>query len=187
MAAAINDFHEYDQQDGTCHVELEAQRLYSGESIEALTPLLLRRTQDGVEPLTLRIEDVSLSTDLMRMSTCASVERLYTFLGLMQPTTIPGGPGIYYLQDGDLAQAPQTYQQPAGRWCLIMEDRSGSTMTQALPDRISIKVAGDATAISTVNRRDSADTEAVYDLQGRRLQQEPQHGVYIKGGKKYVK
>lgn len=186
-AAAIIDFHEYDQADGTCHVELEAQQLAAGESIDALTPLLLHRVQDGAEPLTLRAEDVALTTDMMRTSTCASVERLYTFLGTMQSTTIPGGPGIYFMQDGDLAQVPPTYQLPAGRWCMVAENRSGSTMALALPDRISVKVSGDATAISATDRPDSADTEAVYDLQGRRLQQEPLHGVYIKNGRKYVK
>lgn len=186
-AAAIIDFHEYDQADGTCHVELEAQQVAGGERIEALTPLLLRRVQDGEEPLTLRVEGAELSTDFVRTSTCASVERLYTFLGTMQPTTIPGGTGIYFMQDGDLAQVPPTYQLPAGRWCMVAENRSGGSLTQALPDRISVKVSGDATAISATDRPDSADTEAVYDLQGRRLQQEPLHGVYIKNGRKYVK
>lgn len=185
-AAAIIDFHEYDQADGTCHVELEAQQIADGERIEALTPLLLRRVQDGVEPLTMRTEGAELSTDFVRTSSCASVERLYTFLGTMQSTTIPGGPGIYFMQDGDLAQVPPTYQMPAGRWCMVAENRSGGSLTQALPDHISVNVAGDATAISsaTAAREDSA---AIYDLQGRRLQQEPLHGVYIKNGRKYVK
>lgn len=187
MAAAINDFHEYQQQDGTCHVELEARQIAAGESIDALTPFILRRVQDGVEPLTLRIEGVELTTDLMRTSTCASVERLYTFLGTMQTITTPGNQDTYFMQDADLALVSQPTQLPAGRWCMTASNRSGSTPARALPSHISIKVSGDATAISTGYRGTYTDTTAVYDLQGRRLTQEPQHGVYIKGGKKYVK
>ena len=187
MAAAINDFHEYQQQDGTCHVELEARQIAAGESIDALTPFILRRVQDGVEPLTLRVEGVELTTDLMRTSTCASVERLYTFLGTMQTITTPGNQDTYFMQDADLALVSQPTQLPAGRWCMTVSNRSGSTSARALPSHISVKVSGDATAISTGYRGTSTDTTAVYDLQGRRLHQEPQHGVYIKNGKKYVK
>lgn len=185
MAAAINDFHEYAQQDGTCRVELVAQQLSGDESIEALTPLLLRRTQEGAEPLTLRAEDVELTTDMIRESTCASVERLYTFRSTMQTMYTPGNQDTYFLQDGDLMMDAQPRQLPAGRWCMTVSSRPGSTLVLALPECISVRVAGDATGISSATARE--DSGEIYDLQGRRLDREPVHGVYIKNGRKYVK
>ena len=41
------------------------------------------------------------------------------------------------------------------------------------------------TAIKTVTR-DESENSAFYDLQGRRLTDTPQRGVYIRGGRKYV-
>ena len=44
---------------------------------------------------------------------------------------------------------------------------------------------GEQTGISCVNL--THDTFVLFDLQGRRLNAEPKHGVYIKNGKKVVK
>ena len=43
----------------------------------------------------------------------------------------------------------------------------------------------DATGISTVPV--AASPEAVYDLTGRRLRTSPRHGIYIQGGRKYIR
>ena len=44
----------------------------------------------------------------------------------------------------------------------------------------------DTDGIEYVSTPSAAD-DALYDLQGRKLNSVPQHGVYIKNGKKYVK
>ena len=43
----------------------------------------------------------------------------------------------------------------------------------------------DETGISTVPV--AASPEAVYDLTGRRLRTSPRHGIYIQGGRKYIR
>ena len=46
---------------------------------------------------------------------------------------------------------------------------------------------GYATGIENVNTAEEHILHGIYDLQGRKLSQEPESGIYIKDGKKYVK
>ena len=46
---------------------------------------------------------------------------------------------------------------------------------------------GYATGIENVNAAEEHIQQGIYDLQGRKLSQEPESGIYIKDGKKYVK
>ena len=46
---------------------------------------------------------------------------------------------------------------------------------------------GYATGIENVNAAEEHIQQGIYDLQGRKLNQEPESGIYIKDGKKYVK
>ena len=48
------------------------------------------------------------------------------------------------------------------------------------PDHETVKV-------NDINNHSASPSAPVYDLQGRRIQDEPQKGVYVRGGKKYVK
>lgn len=46
---------------------------------------------------------------------------------------------------------------------------------------------GYATGIENVNIEKEHTQQGIYDLQGRKLSHEPDSGIYIKDGKKYVK
>ena len=46
---------------------------------------------------------------------------------------------------------------------------------------------GDSLLGISISRIDQKSDNSTYDLQGRRLQAPPARGVYIRGGRKYVK
>ena len=79
------------------------------------------------------------------------------------------------------------------RWYLTAKDRSASQLAaSAKLSRIAIKVVGNGQAtgiedIHVVSDGYAQSKQGIYDLQGRKLNQEPTHGIYIKNGKKYVK
>lgn len=41
--------------------------------------------------------------------------------------------------------------------------------------------------IHVISDEDESGKQGIFDLQGRQLNAEPTHGIYIKNGKKYVK
>lgn len=95
-----------------------------------------------------------------------SAEKGYYFIRFTYPQTF--GPNRAYMQLG--------------------KDYFNDTTSSA--KQFIISFGDDATGISTIStdkaaNRD-ADASTVYDLQGRRVSGKPQHGLYIKGGKKFV-
>ena len=64
-------------------------------------------------------------------------------------------------------------------------DEPLSSDAKAMP--IYVIGEGYATGIENVNAAKEHIQQGIYDLQGRKLNQEPASGIYIKDGKKYVK
>jgi len=77
-------------------------------------------------------------------------------------------------------------------WDLLWKDRFESSYTYELEecfvDEKILSSGGSTTGISPAEQMPAkAESSVLYDLQGRRIQGESQKGMYIRGGKKYVR
>ena len=196
--ASINNFHEYEKEDGSGYeTVLEVKKATSGE-FEANTPYLLRRNDSGSKTIT--INNAKLHKSESKTYYCMSMTRKYDFTGIYTPQSGLGqdelSVAVYALnKQGLIAPLNSSTELGAQRWYLTVSNRNGSNMSQASKSR-SINIdevcAGATTAIEgiqviTNNEADNTSLKGIYDLQGRKLSKEPTQGIYIKNGKKYVK
>lgn len=196
--ASINNFHEYEKEDGSGYeTVLEVKKATSGE-FEANTPYLLRTNDSGSKTIT--INNAKLHKAESKTHYCMSMTRKYDFTGINTPQSGLGQDGVsvavYALnKKGCIAPLNPSTEVGAQRWYLTVSNRNGSNMSQASKSRsINIDEVGEGstTAIEgiqviTNNEADKTSLNGIYDLQGRKLCKEPTHGIYIKNGKKYVK
>lgn len=196
--ASINNFHEYEKEDGSGYeTVLEVKKATSGE-FEANTPYLLRRNDSGSKTIT--INNAKLHKAESKTYYCMSMTRKYDFTGIYTPQSGLGQDGVsvavYALnKKGCIAPLNPSTEVGAQRWYLTVSNRNGSNMSQASKSRsINIDEVGEGstTAIEgiqviTNNEADKTSLKGIYDLQGRKLSKEPTQGIYIKNGKKYVK
>ena len=196
--ASINNFHEYEKEDGSGYeTVLEVKKATSGE-FEANTPYLLRTNDSGSKTIT--INNAKLHKAESKTHYCMSMTRKYDFTGIYTPQSGLGQDGVsvavYALnKKGCIAPLNPSTEVGAQRWYLTVSNRVGSNMSQASKSRsINIDEVGEGstTAIEgiqviTNNEADKTSLNGIYDLQGRKLCKEPTHGIYIKNGKKYVK
>ena len=195
--ATINNFHEYEQEDGTYKVVLEVKRVTNGGTIPALTPCLMRmKTAPEAEvEKTLTFENAEFSAAADKSIDCSSVTRYYQFSG-----TLNGKKGLiagtdFVLNAGKLNNTSENTVLPAQRWYLSATDRNSTPVEPATMLRsISINVIGDGEAtgiedihVNTESGADASGSTGIYDLQGRKINSEPTKGMYIKNGKKYIK
>ena len=196
--ASINNFHEYEKEDGSGYeTVLEVKKATSGE-FEANTPYLLRTNDSGSKTIT--INNAKLHKAESKTYYCMSMTRKYDFTGIYTPQSGLGQDGVsvavYALnKKGCIAPLNPSTEVGAQRWYLTVSNRNGSNMSQASKSRsINIDEVGEGstTAIEgiqviTNNEADKTSLNGIYDLQGRKLSKEPTQGIYIKNGKKYVK
>ena len=195
--ASINNFHEYEKEDGSYETVLEVKKATSG-AFEANTPYLLRTKDNGSKTIT--INNAKLHKASSETYYCMSMTRQYDFTGIYTRQSGLGQDGssvaVYALnKQGLIAPLNSSTELGAQRWYLTVSNRNGSNMSQASKSR-SINIdevgAGATTAIEgiqviTNNEADKTSLNGIYDLQGRKLSKEPTQGIYIKNGKKYVK
>ena len=174
---------------------LNVQKLKSGSS-KANYPSLIRCESDGEK--TIELADVTLSAAKEGAIDCMSMTRYYYFNGVYQANKNLASNSEdainYIIKDGGLVlrndddvPAPQSWymnvkirQNPFGG-----ADEPLSSDAKAMP--IYVIGEGYATGIENVNAAKEHIQQGIYDLQGRKLSQEPESGIYIKDGKKYVK
>ena len=174
---------------------LNVQKLKSGSS-KANYPSLIRCESDGEK--TIELADVTLSAAKEGAIDCMSMTRYYVFNGVYQANKNLASNSEdainYIIKDGGLVlrndddvPAPQSWymnvkirQNPFGG-----ADEPLSSDAKAMP--IYVIGEGYATGIENVNAAKEHIQQGIYDLQGRKLSQEPESGIYIKDGKKYVK
>ena len=152
------------------------------------TPSLIRALEAGDKACTL--SNVSLAEPESKTIDCASVTRLYTFTGIYSEKSSFDAVNDYTMTGGSLyhpegALKPQRwYLTVASRGDIIDEESAG-----AAPRQITVSVIGEGgvTGIEDIRIVTSAPRQGIYDLQGRRLTEEPRSGVFIKNGKKVVR
>ena len=195
--ATINNFHEYEQEDGTYKVVLEVKRVTKGGTIPALTPCLMRmKTAPEAEvEKTLTFENAAFSAAADKSIDCSSVTRYYQFTGSLNGKSGLTAGTDFVLSAGKLYNTSENTVLPAQRWYLSATDRTSTSVESATMLRsISIKVIGDGEAtgiedihVNTESGADASGSTGIYDLQGRKINSEPTKGIYIKNGKKYIK
>ena len=174
---------------------LNVQKLKSGSS-KANYPSLIMCESDGEK--TIELADVTLSASKEKFIDCMSMTRKYVFNGVYQANKNLASNSEdainYIIKDGGLVlrtdddvPAPQSWymnvtirENPFGG-----ADEPLSSDAKVMP--IYVNGEGYATGIENVNAAEEHIQQGIYDLQGRKLNQEPASGIYIKDGKKYVK
>ena len=188
--ACINNFHEYEQADGSTKVVLEVKKVTTG-MLRPNTPYLIRAIEAGDKTITL--SNVELAAPANNTIDCASVTRTYTFTGIYAEKSDFDAANDYTMTTGDL-------YHPAGalkpqRWYLSVAPRDAiidNEPSSASPRVISVSVIGEGEAtgieeIGIISHTTASGHSGLYDLQGRRLNHEPAHGIYIHNGRKVVR
>ncbi len=212
--AAPNNLHEYELADGKTKISLEAKLMKSGYTIKAQRPYLIRAKEAGEKTIQLTDCPLKAAADDSYVD-CSSVLRHYKFIGTLQGKTSFDTSADFVLQQGVFLGTETDTQLKPMRWYLNATDRdtdmgilpgsgnngvgggadggNGSTQTSR---SINITIVdGDATTgiddLHVITEQASGSKNGarpgIYDLQGRKLSQEPQNGVYIKDGKKVIK
>lgn len=212
--AAPNNLHEYELADGKTKISLEAKLMKSGYTIKAQRPYLIRAKEAGEKTIQLTDCPLKAAADDSYVD-CSSVLRHYKFIGTLQGKTSFDTSADFVLQQGVFLGTETDTQLKPMRWYLNATDRNtdmgilpgngnngdgggadggnGSTQTSR---SINITIVdGDATTgiddLHVITEQTSGSKNGarlgIYDLQGRKLSQEPQNGVYIKDGKKVIK
>lgn len=195
--ATINNFHEYEQENGKYNVVLEVKRVTNGGTIPALTPCLMRmKTAPAAEvEKTLTFENAAFSAAADKSIDCSSVTRYYQFFGTLSGKTGLTAATDFVLNAGKLYKTSENTVLLPQRWYLSATDRTSTPVEPASMLRsISINVIGDGEAtgiedihVNTESGADASGSTGIYDLQGRKINSEPTKGMYIKNGKKYIK
>ena len=186
--AYINDVHQFDDDnDGSIdRTQVEAIKMVSG-TLDANYPYLIRAKEVGEKTIT--VEDAVMYATKENSIDCSSVFRNYTFTGSYRTRTaedLPASEGYYALAGGEWKQLSETAQLGAFRVYLKIDSRVAGEEAAAA---ISMRVVGDESGEGTTSIENSkADVDnhaAIYDLQGRRVEN-PTKGVYIVNGVKRV-
>lgn len=195
--ATINNFHEFEQKDGSSNTVLEVKPVKNSITIPALTPCLIRLKQapETAEAKTLQFTNVSFAAAADKKIDCASVTRYYQFLGTLNAKTGFDTTSDFVINEGELWKTGSDTKLNPQRWYLNASDRTGSELNPSVQlSRIAIHVIGgdettgiDGIYVKTDTEDVSSSRQGIYDLQGRKLSEEPTSGIYIKDGKKYVK
>lgn len=195
--ATINNFHEFEQKNGSFNTVLEVKPVKNSITIPALTPCLIRLKQapETAEAKTLQFTNVSFAAAADKKIDCASVTRYYQFLGTLNAKTGFDTTSDFVINEGELWKTGSDTELNPQRWYLNASDRTGSELNPSVQlSRIAIHVIGgdettgiDGIYVKTDTEDVSSSSQGIYDLQGRKLSEEPTSGIYIKDGKKYVK
>ncbi|MGN0230985.1 MAG: GLUG motif-containing protein, partial [Muribaculaceae bacterium] len=189
--ALFDNFHEYEQTNGTNNVVLEVLSVVGGK-IPALTPCLIRMktAPESAEEMVITLADVPFRAAADNYIDCSSVMRYYKFNGILEEKSGLSTDTDFVLSLGELVKADESTVVEPQRWYLTATDRKNIGLAIALPGRISIDVVGSVSGIDGI-RVDTENVapvrEGIYDLMGRRLSKEPERGFYIKNGAKILK
>ena len=174
---------------------LNVQKLKSGSS-KANYPSLIMCESDGEK--TIELADVTLSASKEKFIDCMSMTRYYVFNGVYQANKNLASNSEdainYIMKDGGLVLRTDDDVPAPQSWYMnvtIRENPFGGADEPLSSDAKTMPIyvigEGYATGIENVNTAEEHILHGIYDLQGRKLSQEPESGIYIKDGKKYVK
>lgn len=181
--ADLNDIRQYDRDDDGVKDEtvVEAFKVTSG-ALEANYPYLIRAKEAGEKTIT--VADATLYATEENSIDCSSVHEKYTFTGTYNTLDAAELAGCYALSGGVWQPVAEDASLGAFRFYLQIESRDDNAQaTQSIKMRVT---GDDTTEIENSELKIEKSTfSAVYDLQGRRVEN-PTKGVYVVNGKKVL-
>jgi hypothetical protein len=95
--------------------------------------------------------------------------------------------GKWYLVGNDTEAHRKAYIPPYRAFLLLSGGHRAPSLDMELEDNEEDATAIEEPEIETIKTIDRDGTEQIFDLNGRRLQRSPEHGLYIVNGRKYLK
>lgn len=189
--AYIYDTRQYDNDgDGVKDETVIESFVMKSGVLNANYPYLIRAKEVGEKTIT--VSDATLYATEEVSIDCSSVFDTYTFTGTysrMSSEELPQGEGYYTLNDGVWLPVDEGSSLGAFRFYLEVDSRNGSTMANARSIRMRVmNENGDeegATGIDETQLSMDETSTAIYDLQGRRVEN-PTKGIYVVNGKKVM-
>ena len=200
--AAISNFHEYTDENGTTvKTELEV-RFITGGTLKPNHPYLIRAKEGKDTPQTIALgAGCKIYASQENSIDCSSVERLYTFTGTYAPIDGLATKEYYFMSGGKLLRSnSDTNVLAPQRWYLTMTLRGTQLKDESIhskPAAFNIKLTGsedltgseNPTGIKAIGTYSTPlptnDTNATYDLGGMRCSK-GHKGIVINNGRKYL-
>lgn len=188
--ADLNDVRQYDRDDDGVKDEtvIEAFKVTSG-TLEANYPYLIRAKETGEKTIT--VTDAILYAAEENSIDCSSIREKFTFTGTyskLSSEVLPQGDGYYALSGGVWQPVAEGASLGAFRFYLKVDSRN--SLNASLSNAIRMRVIDengneDGTTGIENSEFKIQNSEIIYDLQGRRVEN-PTKGVYIVNGKKMI-
>ena len=184
---------ELDQTTGGTTIEFITCK--AGDVLPAYFPCIIKAKEAGKQTLT--VENTTLKTPTNKTEGCSTMKQTFTFYGVLEQTYTAEKYG-FCLRSSDNAllynNDKDGYICPFFFYMTIQNKADGSYFIGKNTEesrRVAIHVIGDneATGISQINMGASSSEEAVYNLQGVRMNgavKDLPKGVYIRNGHKFV-
>ena len=187
--ADLNNVHQYDRDDDgvTDETVIEAFKMTSG-TLEANYPYLIRTKEAGEKSITMT--DAVLYATEENSIDCSSVRDKFTFTGTyssLSSAELPQGEGYYTLIEGEWQPVTEAVSLGAFRFYLKVDSRSGALAAEARSIRMRIIGENGYDDDTSIDNSEFIiqNSELIYDLQGRRVEN-PTKGIYIVNGKRVV-
>ena len=186
--AYINCVHSYDRDDNgeIDEMEMEVIKLRTGV-LKANHPYLIRAKNEAVKEMAITFGCTTLYSAEENGVNCSSVYRNFDVIGTYSTLSAEELQGCYAISTDGMWQplAAGTELKPFRHYMRIT-DRDGSPVKSENVRSMSIRVAGENTTGIEEVEEQSADNKEIYDLQGRKINEITESGIYIIDGKKIV-
>lgn len=190
--AYANNMHAYDNDDNgeIDELEMEVIKIKQG-TLHANHPYYIRAKNEEAQELVMTYEDAAIYPTESTTMTCQSFYTTFTFTGIysaMNADDFAAIDGTHYaiaVEGGWW----QTEGLNPFRVYMTITERDGSPVkvSQAALTRVRIVTRGEmgegTTGIEEIGEQKTADNE-IYDLQGRKIDEITESGIYIIDGKK---
>ena len=202
--AYFNDIHSYDEyvgdkengfygSDGVIdRMDMEVLKVQEGTTLNANYPYLIRAKNKEALNMNIKVEDATLYKTEETTVSCSSVFMRFDVTGIYTTQTageLKGEFDVYAMSGGGWKQALSESQQlKPFRLYLKLTSIDGSPVkvAQSAMKAIRIRVDGEDGTTEIENAELMMnDSELIFDLQGRRVEN-PDKGIYIVNGKKTV-
>lgn len=188
VVAYINDVHQFDDNDDGAidRTQVEAIKV-TGGVLKANYPYMIRAKVAGEKTIT--VTDAILYATEENSIDCSSVFDTYTFTGTyskIPASELPKEEGYYALSGGSWKQFASGATSSLGAFRIYMKIDSRDANAAVEARAIEMRVIGDdeegATGVE-IPASETLESELIYDLQGRRVEN-PTKGLYIVDGHK---
>ena len=189
--AYMNNMHTYDaDEDGSFDkMEMEIIKIKNG-TLKANYPYFIRAKNTEAMDMNLVIENALVESTVERTVSCQSIRSIFELRGIykrMRQLDFAEMYGTHYAISTEGGWW-QTERLNPFRAYLTIIPRSGTPVNAPAMRSIGITVGGEenTTGVTEVNTESGKVKTEIYDLQGRRINEITESGIYIVDGKKVI-